>query len=356
LGQSATTEDLVFRDNLVLNDTVITFDAIQFDENALIGNPYTAPIDWELAILDQTNVDNTVYIWDPSILNYRTYEAGTGGNLSARYIQLGQSFFIDATGNVSSFTFDLDHRVPNTQPYLKDGGFPYLLNLFTEGGNGSSGEVYIRFKEGEDVTPSYDRNHDGPYKTSEQVNFATELYTVSSDNVNLAVDARPMLVGDDVSVPLHFKPIQDDTYRIVADEESMASFPESISIMLEDTFEPQQDWVDLRMEGYYEFEAEQYDPRDRFIVHFYDLEFGIDDGAIDPIRIYSDRTDAFIINDSEQLIKEIQVYDVMGNLITRKATVNTARTRLFVSDEVGYYIVKVITDKAVYSEKVLITK
>ncbi len=164
------------------------------------------------------------------------------------------------------------------------------------------------------------------------------------------------MLGDDVSVPLHFKPIEDDSYRIVADEASMNTFAPSISIMLEDTFEPQQEWTDLRAEGYYEFEAEKWDPRDRFIIHFYDLEFGIEDGVVEPIKIYSDRTDAFIINDSEQLIKEIHVYDISGNLITSKSTVNNARTRIFVSDEVGYYVVKVITDKAVYSEKVLITK
>jgi hypothetical protein len=250
----------------------------------------------------------------------------------------------------------LADRVEDIVPYLKESEYPNLLLLYTEGGNETSCESYIRFKDEEGVTNSYDPDHDGKFRVGYYPNFTTQLYTVGDDDSKLAVDARPMLVGDDVSVPLHFKPVQDDTYRIVADEESMASFPESIRIMLEDTFEPQLDWIDLRMEGYYEFEAEQYDPRDRFIVHFYDLEFGIDEGGVEPIRIYSDRTDAFIINESEQLIKEIQVYDVMGNLITKKATVNTARTRLFVSDEVGYYIVKVITDKAVYSEKVLITK
>jgi hypothetical protein len=46
----------------------------------------------------------------------------------------------------------------------------------------------------------------------------------------------------------------------------------------------------------------------------------------------------------------------MGNLLLSKAEVNAAFTKVYVSDKVGYYVVKVITDKAVYSEKLLISK
>ncbi|RLD77659.1 MAG: hypothetical protein DRJ15_13105, partial [Bacteroidetes bacterium] len=207
-GQAPSTRDLVFTDNLVLTDQVINFDAIAFGENALIGNPYVAPIDWDLMLVGQSNISTTCYVWNPLGDSYVTYVAGTGGHLSAKRIQPGQSFFIDATGPVSSFSIDLADRVAYVEPYMKEGGYPYLLNLSTDGGNGSSEEIYIRFKEGEGVTPAYDQVHDGMHKVSEHVNFVTELYTVTSDGVDLAVDARPMLVGDDVSVPLHFKPIE----------------------------------------------------------------------------------------------------------------------------------------------------
>ncbi len=295
------------------------------------------------------------YLWDPSTKNYVVHNGSTG-NLSARYIQPGQAFFIEATGNATQFAITTADRVQNIQPYMKN-MVPYVLKLSTEGGNESSDEVYISFKEGDDITTAYDVNHDARDWQSYFPSFATELYTVSSDEVDLAIDTRPMLLGDEVSVPLHFKPTVDAEYNIIADEESMSSFPPSISIMLEDTFEPQLDWIDLRMEGSYTFDAEKWAPRDRFVLHFYDIAFGIDDElAYQPIRIYSDRTDAFIINDSEQLIKEISVYDISGNLMASRSTVNAAHTRIFVSDRTGYYVVKVITDKAVYSEKVLIIK
>ena len=350
------TEDVVFMDNLVLNDLTVTFDAIQFDENALIGNPYTAPIDWSAMMTPaQPNIGANCYLWDPATKNYVVHNGATG-NLSARYIQPGQAFFIEATGNATQFTITRADRVQNIQPYMKN-MVPYVLKLSTEGGNESSDEVYVSFMEGDDITTAYDINHDARDWQSYFPSFATELYTVSSDEVDLAIDTRPMLLGDEVSVPLHFKPTVDAEYNIIADEESMSSFPPSISIMLEDTFEPQLDWIDLRMEGSYTFDALKWAPRDRFVLHFYDIAFGIDDElAYQPIKIYSDRTDAFIINDSEQLIKEINVYDISGNLMVSRTTVNAAHTRIFVSDHSGYYVIKVVTDKAVYTEKVLITK
>ena len=282
--------------------------------------------------------------------------ATSGGNSSARYIQPGQSFWVQATGAVAGMNLPLAARTQNIEPYLKD-EYPNLLRIYTEGGNETSDETYLRFKEGEDVTAAYDEIHDGINMESDYGELATEINTVSSDGVDLAVDARPMLSDVPTSVPLSFKPTMAGEYKLHTDEESMSSFPGDVKIMLEDTFIPSQDWIDMRAEGSYTFEATMEDPLERFIIHFWLFDTGIEDGlTYEAIKIYSDRTDAFIVNDSEQLIKEIQVYDIAGNMIANKSTVNAAVTRMYVSDQTGYFVIRVITDKAVYSEKVLITK
>ena len=338
----------------MLNNVTPTF-TLSATELALLGNPYTAPIDWDVLWPLQTNIQNTTHVWDPSSGTYVSYVSGTGGNSSARYIQPGQSFWIRATGAATQFNITTGARTQNIEPYLKEDGYPNLLRLYTSGGNDFTDETYIRFKEG--GTPGYDLNHDGDFWPSGYGDLATEIYTVASDTVQLSVDARPMITDEKQSVPLSFKPAKEAEYQLHADEESMNSFFPGIQIMLEDTFFPEQDRIDMRTEGSYTFTSTPGDPLDRFILHFWDKEFGIEDGEIaQPIKIYSDRTEAIIVNNSEQLIKEILVYDVAGNLITNKATVNNFTTRIYVSNETGYYIVKVITDKAVYSEKVLITK
>jgi hypothetical protein len=78
----------------------------------LIANPFMAPIDWESIENngnDLTNVDKTIYVWDPSANSgngaYATYTAdsGTGGaGTQDQFIAPFQAFFVKATGDSPS--------------------------------------------------------------------------------------------------------------------------------------------------------------------------------------------------------------------------------------------------------------
>jgi len=322
----------------------------------LVGNPYPSPIDWGLIITDPLNsggVVDAVYIWNETLGNYYSYVHNTTtGNLSCRYIQLGQSAFIES-GTATSLEVETTHRVHNDQPYLKEDHMNYM-RLYTQGGNGTQDELYIRFMDDEAVTNAYEKSYDALDWPSVYAEMATEIYTVSSDGQNLTIDVRPALEDELVSIPLAFKAGAEATYSFGT--EFLESFYSGISIMLEDKSFPGADWFDMRSGENYGFSASPADPYDRFVLHFFDQAFGVDDLSVEPVKIYSHRSDAIIVNNSEQRIREVLVYDMMGNLLVNKVTVNASPLRFHVSDQTGYYVVKVITDKAVYSEKVLISK
>ncbi len=178
-----TVQDVVFYDNLLETDLNYNFNGIEANEWAMIGNPYTAPIIWD-DLSPQAGILNQVWVWDPATGTYDSYVEGTGGDSSARLIQPGQSFWIQATGSVSQFNIPRSARKQRIHPYLKE-TLPNLLHVYTEGGNMTSDKVYIRFKEDEGVTAAYDLNHDGEDWASMYEEFATEIYTVSSDGINL---------------------------------------------------------------------------------------------------------------------------------------------------------------------------
>jgi len=323
----------------------------------LVGNPYPSPIDWGLIIEDGDNdegvIVDAVYIWNESLGSYYTYVHGTmTGNQSCRYIQLGQSAFIESN-TATSLEVKTAHRVHNDQPYLKEDHINYM-RLYTQGGNGTQDELYIRFMDDEAVTNAYEKNYDALDWPSVYAEMATEIYTVSSDGQNLTIDIRPAMEDELVSIPLAFKAGAEATYSFGT--EFLESFYSGISIMLEDKSFPGAEWFDMRSGENYQFSASPADPYDRFVLHFFDQAFGVDDLSVEPVKIYSHLTDAIIVNNSEQRIREVLVYDMMGNLITNKVTVNASPLRFHVSDQTGYYVIKVITDKAVYSEKVLISK
>jgi len=287
----------------------------------LVGNPYPSPIDWGLIIEDGDNdegvIVDAVYIWNESLGSYYTYVHGTmTGNQSCRYIQLGQSAFIESN-TATSLEVKTAHRVHNDQPYLKEDHINYM-RLYTQGGNGTQDELYIRFMDDEAVTNAYEKNYDALDWPSVYAEMATEIYTVSSDGQNLTIDIRPAMEDELVSIPLAFKAGAEATYSFGT--EFLESFYSGISIMLEDKSFPGAEWFDMRSGENYQFSASPADPYDRFVLHFFDQAFGVDDLSVEPVKIYSHLTDAIIVNNSEQSIREVLVYDMMGNLITNKVT------------------------------------
>ena len=293
-------------------------------------------------------------IWNDATGNYVTYVEGSGGNASAHYIQPGQAFFVEAlNASTTQINITTSARTHNIQSYLKE-DYTNYMRVYTEGGNSTSDELYIRFKEGEGVTSAHDIGHDAQDWPSGYGASATEIYTISSDSVNLSVDARPLIEDALVDIPLHFKAAVEAEYTLGT--EFLETFYSGISILLEDKNFPEQDWFDMRAGAGYVFTASPEDDYDRFVLHFHDDEFAIEENGFEAITIYSNRTNAYILNKSEQLIREIMVYDIMGNLLLDKVGVNSEITRVYVSDNTGYYVIKVITDKAVYTEKVFISK
>ncbi|MCK5079088.1 MAG: hypothetical protein KAR09_04040, partial [Bacteroidales bacterium] len=165
------THTISFYDNLETGSVVVNTDVSPAYN--LLGNPYTSPIDW-VTLSGKAGVSNTVYIWNPNTNAYVSYVTGTGGDPSAQYIQLGQSFFMQTSN--ATFQFDATDRVHNVAPYLKE-DYTNYMKIYTEGGNSTSDEQFIRFKDGE-VTGGYDENHDAmDWPNIYYGELATEIYT-----------------------------------------------------------------------------------------------------------------------------------------------------------------------------------
>jgi len=353
-GFETSTQTVIFYDSLVttpVNPPLTTGNG----NLSLIGNPYTAPIHWDVIYSGASQMADAVWVWNPDGGNYEAYNTvGGGTSASAEFIQPGQAFFVQATGVAPTCQITPSARTTDIHPYLKSSS-ANGLTLYTEGGNSSHDKTCIKFIDSEMATGNYEESIDVLEWPSSYGDMATELYTVSSDDQNLIIDVRP-LSPDLMSVPLSFKAAVEAEYTLGADLESLESFSVGTEIFLEDLHHPEQAWIDLREFNTYSFDATPEDEYNRFMIHFHIKDFGINELSESPIYIYSDRTDAIIKNNSGQLIKEIHIFDVTGNLMTVKSGVNDDITRMFVSSNSGYYVVKVITDKAVYSEKVLITK
>ncbi|MES2654387.1 MAG: T9SS type A sorting domain-containing protein [Bacteroidota bacterium] len=169
----------------------------------LVGNPYACEYDWN-ALWDAgngggnsgtfyTNVDPTVYVFDPNSNSFKSYNAASNsGTISNGIIPSGQAFFIKATAASPALTF---------KEQFKALGVPTAM---FKTGSSSTDEFSIRLKYD---SINYDdfimkfisgttKNHDR-YDIVKYTNPNFNLASYGRDSIYHALDARPQITAND---------------------------------------------------------------------------------------------------------------------------------------------------------------
>jgi hypothetical protein len=282
-----------------------------------IGNPYPSAIDWDQSLgWTKTNVDNAVYFWNPLIGQYGSYvtypPAGTNGATSI--IPSGQGFFVHVTnGNATgSISVNNNARLHHDKQFLKgamaDPDYAYLQLKTTSEMNTYSDETVIRFLD--EATPSFDSESDAlkMYGLDE----APQLYSVTPDHSNLAVNTNPELIKNTI-IPLGFRVGISGIYKI--ETAVLINFSSDTEIKLEDKKE--NIFIDLNEQANYSFPANPLDDPDRFNIHFIPnpsiSSFG---NMPQNIFIFTDGNDVFIRHsEGESLSGDVEIHDLLGRLI-----------------------------------------
>jgi len=327
----------------------------------LISNPYPSGVNLNTFLSTNYGINGDVgpdvWAWEGANNteggNYSNYnyesDIGTGG-LTDKTLRIGQGFFTDFIGaGNGSISFALSMRVHANGILLKEDP-ANVLRLYVKG-NDFSDETVILFKSGGTYNYGFGDSEKWPSMYEE----ATEAWTVSSDNKNLAINNLEPILTEHVSVPMSFKCGTEGTYTIEAG--SIETFETGTEIWLEDQ-KLKGDWYNLIQNPVYEFTGSPSDLLERFIIHFFGPT-GIDDPQADikSIRIYGWGQDAYIVNRGNETIKEYVAYDMMGREMHRGSLPNSTVNKVWVSNVSGYYIVKAITKEGrIYTDKVYITK
>ena len=316
--------------------------------NNLLSNPYPSSVYWNDLYDNNSGVNDKVYIYDGT--NYLAYNAGSGGTDEfSGYLQVGQGFFVEATGT-SAFTFDNGDRYHSNDPFYKS-NFSNRLDVRVSGNESTDG-LLVHFYE--DAVSGYEANEDAAKKMSYSEN-ATQFWTVLEDGQHMSINAMPLeLLGKGMhSVPVGF--ICSSTSDYTMNFLDVETFDMGSEIWLEDKLIGG-DWVSVNDNPDYTFTATPEDDEDRFVIHFFGPT-GVDEFGIEnTVNIYGYRQNAFVRNNTNEDIKEVRIYTLSGELLRQIDTVNNKLSKYWVSDKLGYYVVHVITNKNVYTNKVFISK
>ncbi len=319
------------------------------NHNELISNPYPSAIDFDgLASDNSSVVENKYWIWNPAGNTYIARAAGSGGS---QYIQVGQGFFVETKSGGGTFDFTNTRRAHSNDAF-RSVTTNILTVIATGGQEGYEDEMIVRFDE--TATSGYDIEIEAE-KWASQNSDATMIKTIAEDNTELAINVLPTesLNNGMTSVPMHFNCGYVTDYSLSFYD--MESFETGTEIWLEDK-QTGEDWISINNNPDYSFTATPDDEEDRFVLHFFGPT-GVDEfGVENSIAIYGYRQHAFVKNNSNEVIKEVKIYTLAGELLREMQTVDLKLNKYWVSDKLGYYVVRVVTNNNVYTGKVFISK
>jgi hypothetical protein len=324
--------------------------ALTFSNNhyELISNPYPSSIDFDGLAVDNSGVANNAYwIWNPATNSYVERAGGVGGT---QYIQVGQGFFVE-TNSAGTFNFSNARRAHSTVAFRET--MTNMLSVAAEGGKpGYRDDAIIRFDE--QATSGYDVNMEAVFWES-QNSDATSLRSVAEGNLELAINALPLeslTGGEMLSVPLNFDCGYATEYSLTFTD--IETFEAGTEIWLEDKLTGG-DWIPLNTQPVVTFTGSPDDAADRFILHFFGPT-GMDELAKPTVDIYSFGQHAYVRNNTDETIREVRVYSLSGSLVRNLKTTDQKLLKLWVGDQMAYYVITVVTDQQVYTEKIFINK
>ncbi len=324
-----------------------------------VGNPYPSAIDWEQDNgWAKTNLDASIYIWNPNVGQYGSYIYGdpnSGVNDVDSIIPSGQGFFVHVTDGNATGALGVNNnaRVHNSKPFFKNSniigdpsGIFVKLKSYSEI-NSYSDETIIQIDD--NATVNYDSDRDA-YKF-EGILEAPQLYTVSEDEANLSVNTLPD-TEDDITVPLMFSVGINGIYSI---EVLQIANCENKYVYLKDL--KNEMLTILNNQAIYSFFSDVNDNPDRFEILILNSLIGVEDyEMINSIKIYSDRNVVYLVNNENRFSGNLTIYDMTGKSVYSNTLQNSANFEAMLNVEKGFYIVKLITDNNIITEKVFITK
>jgi hypothetical protein len=307
---------------------VTGFDAYNWN---LLGNPYPSSIDWELVTIP-AGMSNEVHYIDAATGADLSYVQGVGG-AGSQYIPPMQGFFVSATTG-GTFSVGNDQRTHMGSNLFYKNSNPDLVVL--EASNGSfSDEAWIHFNQMAEV------EHDGKYDAYKRISQSNpllpQIFSYTPAGVKLSVNGMPEVQ----SVPVGFTAVQSGEFTISANE--TGGFSE---LHLEDLFNGS---VTNLLTGSCSFLYNEGDLENRFILHFAPLS--VNSSIEKNVNIWSYGNEVTVMV-PELTNGIIRIYNMMGQEVIT-TSVTSSRNTITVPQN-GYYVVTVVSDQTVVTEKVII--
>ncbi len=191
----------------------------------LMTNQYPSEVDWNLVSGTLTG-PRVYYVFDHQTNAYKNYNAATGLGSASRYIPHSQSFLVKVNAGGQNLQFQESYKTNNGTAFERSEEAEISFVALQVSKDGMSDEAILNFNES--ASSEYD-NYDAFDLQSPNAD-AVEMSFVSSDNVYLAQDARPLV--NSTSIPVYLDLPSEGSYEVSVVE--IRNLPVGSCLMIED--------------------------------------------------------------------------------------------------------------------------
>jgi hypothetical protein len=305
----------------------------------LVGNPYPCGIDPALCSISGA-LNAFAYVLNTTSGNYE--QLSIDSNTIPGTIAPLQGFFVrtsDALPN--SLTLDNAAKVHGGTFFKRSNTASQMLALSIEGNNYSD-KTYIRFNP--EATANFDQAFDA-YKRA-GLDAAPQLYSIIPGE-KAAVNTLPDYTSNP-NVALGLKVGAETTYTINA--AGIDNLDALVPVRLDDLKLGTSQ--DLRLNPVYSFTAAPGDDENRFILSFGSVT-GLDKQNISGINVVS-ANGIIRVTHNAPATGTVYLYSVSGRLLAA-SKLNVGETSLRTAST-GVFVVKVVTNKATYTQKMVVVQ
>ena len=322
----------------------------------LVGNPYPAPIDWELIQpnVSTNNVSPTFSVWDMGNQLYTYYSIGNiSVNGGIRNIAMSQGFWVQTTGTSPSLIIKESMKTLGSAFFLRTAQLDNLLKIALSDGI-STDEAVIHFRD--DASQATD--HFDAFKMKNDIfNFSS----ISEENQHLAINAHPVL-DTYLEIKLSLQDIEPGSYQM--NFSGIETINELNALSLVDNFLDQN--IDLLSANQYDFTITD-DPLtwgdERFILKFgmANAVTGMVESLMGKVSIYpnpaGDQLTIDLVSPTANEKAIITIHNLTGKIVDEKSFLTKDYSHIETVDvkdlKQGMYFITIFLDGTIYKGKFL---
>ena len=179
---------------------------------------------------------------------------------------------------------------------------------------------------------------------------APQFYSYTDSNLKLSINALPMYTPN-LRVQLGLRLGYDTSYTIAAS--GINSFPSNTYICLKDSL--LNTLINLNTNPNYTFNGHTTESLTRFVLYFYNTT-AINNISDDSHNIYTDNNTIYVHSEKSDIIKEIEVYNLLGQVVYSKRIDDGSNFYKInmMNNEKNIYLVKIKSKTKTFTKKVIL--